>query len=93
MRVLEPLGELSQSPEGLPMRELVTLDRRRVGFLWGRHAASVEFWPVFEKVVEKELEPVSISRVYKSSTWSPATPEELASVAEEIDLAFVGVGA
>lgn len=93
MRVLDPLGELSAAPAGRPMRELESLDGRRVGLLWGMHAASVKFWPILEEVVQERFRPSEVIKIYKGSTWNPSPPEEIKSLARQIDYAIIGVGA
>jgi hypothetical protein len=93
MRVLDPMGELNVAPEGKPIRELETLSGKRVGLLWGMHAASVKFWPVFEEVVEAKFRPAETQKVYKKSTWNPSPPAEIEELAGKIDYAVIGVGA
>lgn len=61
--------------------------------LWGRHAASMKFWPVFEEVVEAKFKPSETVRLYKSGTWNPATLPEVEKLAKKIDYALIEVGA
>ena len=79
---------------GLPSLAVTigTLHGKRVGLLWGRHAASVKFWPVFDEVVLKKFsgEPV---RLYTRSSWNPAPNKDIEEFAGKVDYAFVGVGA
>lgn len=93
MRILDPVGELAQAPEGRPMRTVETLEGRRLGLLWSKHAASVKFWPVLEEVLLERFKPVEVVRLYKKSTWNPAPPEEVEEFARKIDYAVIGVGA
>ncbi len=93
MKVLDPLGEMAQAPRGRTMRELESLEHQRVGLIWGQHAASVKFWPVFEDVALETFRPSAVYRHYKSSSWNPAAPEDVAKIAQEIDFALIGVGA
>lgn len=92
IRVLDPLAEINKPAGRKPMRPLETLKGKRVGLLWGGHAASVKFWPVFEEVAVKKFaaEPV---RLYKSSSWNPAPLADVEALAQKIDYAFIGVGA
>ena len=92
LRVLEPLAEINKPADSKPMRRIQSLQGKRAGMLWGGHAATVKFWPVFESVAEKKFaaEPV---RLYKKSSWNPAPLPDIESFAEKIDYAFVGVGA
>jgi hypothetical protein len=92
LRVLDPLAEINKPAERKPVRSVQSLQGKRVGLLWGKHAASVKFWPVFEEVALKKFsaEPV---RLYKSSSWNPAPMPDLESLASKIDYAFIGVGA
>ncbi len=93
LRVLNPLGEINKAPEGKPLRPLEALEGRRLGLLWSRHTASVNFWPALEEVVEARYRPSEIHRLYKRSTWNPATPAEIEEFARKVDFAVVGVGA
>lgn len=92
LRVLDPLAEINKPAGRKPVRSIQSLHGKRVGLLWGRHAASMEFWPVFEEVVLKKFsaEPV---RLHKNSTWNPAPMPDLENLASKIDYAFIGVGA
>lgn len=92
LRVLDPLAEINKPADRKPFRRVTSLNGKRVGLLWGRHAASVKFWPVFEEVVLGRFgaEPV---RLYKSSSWNPAPLADVEKLAQEIDFALVGVGA
>ena len=93
MRILDPVGELAKAPEGRPMRAVETLEGRRIGLLWSRHAASVKFWPVLETIAEAKFRPSAVHRLYKTSTWNPAPPEEVEEFARRVDYAVIGVGA
>lgn len=92
IRVLDPVADINKPAERKPLRSVQSLQGKRVGFLWGRHAASMKFWPVFEDVVLKKFsaEPV---RLYKNSTWNPAPMSDLEALASKIDYALIGVGA
>ena len=92
LRVLDPIAEINKPPERKRMRSVQSLQGKRVGLLWGRHAASMKFWPVFEEVALRKFaaEPV---RLYKSSSWNPAPLPDLENLAGRIDYAFIGVGA
>ena len=92
MKVLDPLGDIAQAPERLALRELDSFEQRRVGFIWGQHASTVKFWPVFEDLALETFKPTAVQRLYKSSTWNPASDEEVARLAPEIDFALIGVG-
>jgi hypothetical protein len=92
MKVLDPLGEIAQAPPSAALREFDSFEQRRVGFIWGQHASSVKFWPVFEELAIASYQPSSVQRLYKSSTWNPASDEEVARIAPEIDFALIGVG-
>jgi len=93
MRVLDPLGELAQAPQSKVLHELASLENQRIGFVWGQHAASVKFWPVFEEIAEQSFKPSSVHKLYKDSTWNPATDEQVERFSQEIDIALIGVGA
>ena len=93
LRVLDPLGEINKAPEGKPMRVLEALAGHRAGLLWSKHAASVDFWPELERVVEASFRPSAVHRLYKRSTWNPASPAEVEDFARQVDYAIVGVGA
>ena len=92
IRVLDPIADINKPAQGKPFRSLESVHGKRVGLLWGRHAASMKFWPVFEEVVVKRFaaEPV---RLYKYSTWNPAPLPEVEELAGKIDYALIGVGA
>ena len=92
LRVLDPIAEINKPAERKPVRSVQSLQGKRVGLLWGRHAASMKFWPVFEAVALEKFaaEPV---RLYKSSSWNPAPMSDLENLAGKIDYAFIGVGA
>ena len=53
----------------------------------------MKFWPVFEAVAEGKFRPSEIHRLYKTSTWNVATPEEIDAFAPKVDYVLVGVGA
>lgn len=92
LRVLDPMAAINKPAERKAMRGLESLSGKRIGLLWGGHAASVKFWPAFEKVALEKFsgEPV---RLYKNSSWNPAPLEDLKALASKIDYAFIGVGA
>jgi hypothetical protein len=92
LRVLDPIAEINKPADRKPVRSVQSLQGKRVGLLWGRHAASMKFWPVFEEVALKKFaaEPV---RLYKNSSWNPAPMPDLENLASKIDYAFIGVGA
>jgi hypothetical protein len=89
---LDPLADIAKPPQGKPFKSIQSLHGKRVGLLWGRHAASMKFWPVFEQVVLDKFsaEPV---RHYKYSTWNPAPMPEIEDMADKVDFALIGVGA
>ena len=92
LRVLDPLAEINKPGARKPVRRVQSLQGKRVGLLWGGHAATVKFWPVLEEVVMKKFgaQPV---RLYKNSSWNPAPVADVEDLAGKIDYAFVGVGA
>lgn len=92
IRVLDPIADINKPAERKTMRSVHSLQGRRVGLLWGRHAASVKFWPAFEEVMIKKFsaEPV---RLYKNSSWNPAPLPDVEQLADKIDYALIGVGA
>ena len=93
IRVRSPLADIDQAPRGRPLRTLSALEGKRLGLLWSQHAASVKFWPVLEAVAEARFRPASVRRLYKTSTWNVAPPEEIAAFAPDVDYVLVGVGA
>jgi hypothetical protein len=93
LRVLDPAAQINKPPAAKPLRGIASLEGRRVGLLWGRHAATVRFWPVFEEAVLAQFKPSQTIRLYKKSTWNPATLPEVEKLATEIDYALIGVGA
>jgi hypothetical protein len=92
LRVLDPLAEINKPAGRKPMRRVQSLQGKRVGLLWGKHAASVKFWPVFEEVAIKKFSADPV-RLYKSSSWNPAPMPDLENLASKIDYALIGVGA
>ncbi len=93
IRVRSPLAEIKEAPRGKPVRPLPSIEGRRMGLLWSQHAATVRFWPVLEKVAEAKLQPSEIHRLYKTSTWNVATPDEIDAFSRKVDYVLVGVGA
>ena len=93
IRVRSPLADISAAPKGKPLRPLPALEGRRLGLLWSQHAASVMFWPVLEAVAQARFRPVEVHRLYKSSTWNVAPPEDIGALAPKVDYVLVGVGA
>ena len=93
LRVLDPMPEINKPPEAKPIRGIQSLEAKRVGLLWGRHAASIKFWPVFEEAVLAKFKPSETIRLYKKSTWNQATLPGVEELATEIDCALIGVGA
>lgn len=93
IRVRSPLADINAAPRGKPVRALPGLEGRRLGFLWSQHAATVKFWPVLEAVAATKFRPSVIHRLYKTSTWNVATPEEIGALAPKVDYVLVGVGA
>ncbi len=73
--------------------ELLNGEILQMAPIWSRHAASVKFWPALEEVLLAKLKPVDVVRLYKTSTWNPAPPEEVEAFARKIDYAVIGVGA
>ncbi len=92
LRVRDPRADINKPPTGRRIRTLEVLEGARVGLLWSQHASSEKFWPVFERIVGLRFHPSQLHRLYKSSTWNVATPDEVADFATRIDYAFVGVG-
>ncbi len=93
MRIVDPVGELARAPAGRPLRIVEALDGRRLGLLWSKHAASVKFWPVLERVAEARFRPSEVHRLYKSSTWNTAPAEQLEEFTGKVDYVLVGTGA
>lgn len=92
LRVLDPIADINKPAERKQMKGVESLYGKRVGLLWGGHAASVKFWPVFEEVVLKKFSGEAV-RLYKNSSWNPAPAKDLEELAGKIDYAFIGVGA
>jgi len=92
IRVRSPLADINKAPAGKRVRALVSIEGRRMGLLWSQHASSVKFWPVLETVAETRFHPSEIHRLYKTSTWNVATPEEIEALAGTVDYVLVGVG-
>jgi hypothetical protein len=92
IRVRSPLAEINQAPAGKEPRALSSLEGRRMGLLWSQHASSVKFWPVLETVAEAAFRPSEVHRLYKTSTWNAAAPEEIEELARKADYVLVGVG-
>lgn len=93
IRVRSPLADINEAPRGKPVRALPSLEGRRMGLLWSQHAATVKFWPVLETVAEAKFRPSQVHRLYKTSTWNVATPDEIDAFAPKVDYVLVGVGA
>jgi hypothetical protein len=93
LRVLDPTADINKAPAAKPLRVMETLHAKRVGLLWGRHAASMKFWPVFEEAVAARFKPSETVRLYKKGTWNPATLPEVEKLATQVDYALIGVGA
>jgi hypothetical protein len=91
-KVRDPLADINRPPEGKRLRRLEAVQGTRMGLLWSQHASSEKFWPVFERVAERQLHPSSVQRLYKHSTWNVATADQVESLAREVDFALVGVG-
>ncbi len=91
--VRSPLADVKGSPQGRKVRPVPSLEGKRLGLLWSQHAATVKFWPVLEKVAEARLRPAETHRLYKTSTWNVATPEEIRELTRKVDYVLVGVGA
>jgi hypothetical protein len=92
IRVRSPLADINEAPPGNTVRALPALEGRRMGLLWSQHASSVKFWPVFEKIAEARFRPAEIRRLYKTSTWNVAPPDDIIELARNVDYVFVGVG-
>lgn len=93
IRVRSPLADINEAPRGKPVRALLSLEGRRMGLLWSQHAATVKFWPVLETIAEAKFRPSEVRRLYKTSTWNVATPDEIDALASKVDYVLVGVGA
>jgi hypothetical protein len=48
---------------------------------------------VLEAVAQTRYRPAEVHRLYKTSTWNVATPEEVGTFAPKVDYVLVGVGA
>lgn len=96
------------SPVGLPpdagrhhLRHIDDLRGKRVGFVWGMHGNSMQFWPAFEDEVLEQYKPAGVSRIHKldtdgrfmGNTWIPAPLDVMREVTEQSDYALCGVGA
>ena len=92
IRVRSPLADINKAPAGRTVRALASLEGKRLGLLWSQHASSVKFWPALETVAEARFQPSEIHRLYKTSTWNVATPEEIEELARKVDYVLVGVG-
>lgn len=92
IRVRSPLADIKEAPAGKAVRALSALEGTRMGLLWSQHASSVKFWPVFEKIAEAMFRPSEIHRLYKTSTWNVAPPDEIEGLVRKVDYVLVGVG-
>lgn len=92
IRVRSPLADINAAPQGKPVRALRSLENGRMGLLWSQHASSVKFWPVFEEIAAARFGPAEVRRLYKNSTWNVAPPDEIRTLAGQVDYVFVGVG-
>ena len=93
MRVLDPLADINKPAERKPLKGIETMHGKRVGLLWGRHAASVKFWPVLEEVVLKKFLRVSRCGSTRTAAGIPRPTKDIEDFAGKVDYAFVGVGA
>lgn len=92
IRVRDPLADINKPPAGKRIRVLEAIEGRRMGLLWSQHASSVRFWPVLEKIAAARFRPSEVHRLYKKSTWNPASAAEIEEFAQKVDYALVGVG-
>ena len=92
IRVRSPLAEIAPPQTGETLRRLETVEGQRLGLLWSQHASSAQFWPVFEEVAEEVYSPSEVHRLYKSSAWNVAPPEQVKDLASKVDFVVVGVG-
>lgn len=92
IRVRSPLADIKTMATGKVVRALPSLAGRRMGLLWSQHASSVKFWPTLEKVAAAKFRPSEVHRLYKTSTWNVALPDQIADLAKKADYVFVGVG-
>jgi hypothetical protein len=99
--VLDPVGDIKEL-DRRPVRQLESLEKKRVIFLWGMHQASLKFWPVFEETIVAMYRPTEVHRLHKDdrengrlfgNTWTPAPEHLLKALAEKADYALIGVGA
>ena len=97
--MIEPVVELV-SPLGYPRTEaqaerraLDTPVGKRVGFIWNQYSVTHNFWPRMERALEKITEAPSVTRAYKSNTWTPLEKPKFDALAGEVDYLVVGVGA
>jgi hypothetical protein len=58
LRVLDPIAKINTPPAAKPLRGIESLTGKRVGLLWGRHAATVKFWPVIRGSRARPLQAV-----------------------------------
>jgi hypothetical protein len=91
-RVLDPVAAVAEAPKRKLRNVPQSLRGARFGFVWGQHVSTTVFWPLFEEVVEAMYAPSSVVRLYKPSTWNPASPEALDDVLRRVDVAIAGVG-
>lgn len=66
---------------------------KRVGILWGQHAATAKFRPAFVEAAREFYRPVDLVVTTKYSTWNPATDAQMRDLAGRVDFAVIGVGA
>lgn len=93
LKVLDPVGETRAAPVAQSERVFLdTLRNKRVGLIWGQHVSTVRFWPALEAAVERISSPSEVHRLYKSSTWNPASSAQIDAMAAKIDYAIIGVG-
>lgn len=92
VKVLDPVADVASAPEARPRQSLDTLRGKRAAFIWGQHVSTTKFWPAFEKAVESIFQPSEIHRLYKESTWNPASSVKLTDFVGRIDYAIAGVG-
>ena len=92
LRILDPVASIAAAAARKPRRPLETLLGTRIGFVWGQHVSSVVFWPLLERAVETLYAPSSTVRVYKPSTWNPASRESVDDLLARVDVVIAGVG-
>lgn len=93
MKILDPVGDINFVAQTQERRDLDTTIGKRVGILWGQHAATAKFRPVFEEVAKDLYKPSEFHVLTKDSTWNPAEESQIQDLVEKVDFVIAGVGA